>query len=80
MDGGDRQRTDELFRIGDVARRTGLTVRTLRYYEEIGLLPTSARRAGGQRVYRVRARRRCRGAGDRAAEGHAVQGPRIRRA
>lgn len=52
MDGGDHQRTDELFRIGDVARRTGLTVRTLRYYEEIGLLPTSARRAGGQRVYR----------------------------
>ena len=41
----------EQMRIGDVARRTGLTVRTLRYYEEIGLLPPSERLAGGHRVY-----------------------------
>jgi DNA-binding transcriptional MerR regulator len=41
----------EQVRIGDVARRTGLTVRTLRYYEEIGLLPPSERLAGGHRVY-----------------------------
>ncbi len=39
-------------KIGDVARRTGLTVRTLRYYEEIGVLPASERLAGGHRVYR----------------------------
>ena len=38
-------------KIGEVARRTGLSVRTLRYYEEIGLLPPTERQAGGHRVY-----------------------------
>ncbi|MET8573561.1 MerR family transcriptional regulator [Streptomyces sp. NPDC005012] len=38
--------------IGEVARRTGLSVHTLRFYEREGvLLSTPARRAGGQRVY-----------------------------
>lgn len=45
------ERRDQL-KIGEVARRTGLTVRTLRYYEEIGLLPASERLAGGHRIYR----------------------------
>lgn len=36
--------------IGDVAARTGLTQRTLRYYEELGLLGTD-RDAGGRRRY-----------------------------
>jgi DNA-binding transcriptional MerR regulator len=40
-------------KIGEVARRTGLTVRTLRHYEEIGLLPPPARNEGGQRQYGV---------------------------
>ncbi len=31
--------------------RTGLSARTLRYYEEMGLLPGVRRRAGGRRVY-----------------------------
>ncbi len=43
--------TTGLLKIGEVARRTGLTVRTLRYYEEIGLLDPSDRLAGGHRVY-----------------------------
>ena len=38
------------FGIGDIARRTGLTERTLRYYEELGLL-TPARDAGDRRRY-----------------------------
>ena len=39
-------------RIGDVARLLGTTPRTIRYYEEIGLLPeTPARRSGGHRIY-----------------------------
>lgn len=39
-------------RIGDVARLAGTTPRTIRYYEEIGLLPPApARPAGGHRVY-----------------------------
>ena len=36
--------------IGDVARRTGVSERTLRYYEELGLL-APARDAGGRRQY-----------------------------
>lgn len=36
--------------IGDVARRTGLTERTLRYYEELGLLAPD-RDGGGRRRY-----------------------------
>ncbi len=39
-------------RIGDVAKLTGTTARTLRYYEEIGLLPgAEAREAGRHRSY-----------------------------
>ena len=42
---------DEL-RIGDVARRVGTTPRTIRYYEEIGLLPAApGRERGSHRVY-----------------------------
>jgi DNA-binding transcriptional MerR regulator len=36
-------------RIGEVAERTGTTPRTIRYYEEIGLLPASADRELGKR-------------------------------
>src|SRR3954468_4927626 len=39
-------------RIGDVAREVGTTTRTIRYYEEIGLLEGSgARAAGAHREY-----------------------------
>lgn len=37
--------------IAEVQARTGLSARTLRYYEEVGLLPGVRRRAGGRRVY-----------------------------
>ncbi len=37
--------------IGDVCARTGLSSRTVRYYEELGLLPGVRRRSGGRRVY-----------------------------
>lgn len=41
-----------MIRIGEVAERTGLTPRTIRYYEEIGLLPESPERAAGRhRLY-----------------------------
>lgn len=39
-----------LLTIGDVARRTGVAQTTLRYYEQVGLLPPPER-AGGQRRY-----------------------------
>ena len=39
-------------RIGDVARLVGTTPRTIRYYEEVGLLPeTPARPSGRHRLY-----------------------------
>jgi DNA-binding transcriptional MerR regulator len=39
-------------RIGEVAKRTGTTPRTIRYYEEIGLLPAVADRdPGSHRLY-----------------------------
>ena len=37
--------------ITEVARRTGLTAYTLRYYERIGLIAPIARAGGGQRRY-----------------------------
>jgi DNA-binding transcriptional MerR regulator len=38
-------------KIGELARRTRTNAPTIRYYEEIGLLPAPARREGGQRNY-----------------------------
>jgi MerR family transcriptional regulator, repressor of the yfmOP operon len=39
-------------RIGDVARLVGTTPRTIRYYEELGLLPEAPARPSGQhRIY-----------------------------
>ncbi len=37
--------------IGEVAERTGLSLRTIRYYGEVGLVTPSARTAGGFRLY-----------------------------
>ena len=37
--------------IGQAAREAGCKVQTLRYYEELGLLPKPMRTAGNQRVY-----------------------------
>jgi len=37
--------------IGDVCEKTGLSARTVRYYEELGLLPGVRRRQAGRRAY-----------------------------
>ena len=42
---------NELLSIAQVREKTGVSARTLRYYEELGLLPGVRRRAGGRRVY-----------------------------
>ena len=42
---------DDLQNIGKICEKTGLSPRTVRYYEELGLLPGVRRRAGGRRVY-----------------------------
>jgi len=52
MDGGE-----ERYRIGELARLTGLTPRTLRYYEELELI-RSERTSGGQRLYSEGSRKR----------------------
>jgi DNA-binding transcriptional MerR regulator len=41
----------QTWKIGDLAKQTGLSIRTLHYYEEIGLLAASMRTEGGHRVY-----------------------------
>ncbi len=38
-------------RIGEVADRVGLSLRTIRHYDEIGLVVPSDRSAGGFRLY-----------------------------
>lgn len=55
--------------IGELAKATGVKVVTIRYYEQIDLLPPSARTAGNYRTYganhlrRLRFIRRCRDLG-----------------
>lgn len=38
-------------KIGEVARLSSVPAKTIRYYEEVGLLPPSARTRSGYRVY-----------------------------
>lgn len=41
----------EEWRVGELARATGLTVRTLHHYDEVGLLKPSSRTPAGHRLY-----------------------------
>jgi len=41
----------EQWRVGEVARRTGISVRTLHHYESLGLLTPKARTESGHRLY-----------------------------
>ncbi|WP_438488723.1 MerR family transcriptional regulator [Streptomyces sp. S186] len=41
----------ELLGIGELARRAGVTVKTVRHYSDAGLLPEAGRSAGGHRRY-----------------------------
>jgi len=45
-------KTVELLKIGDFARLAGTNLRTLRYYEELGILAPATRSKGGFRYYR----------------------------
>lgn len=40
-----------MFSIGQLCKATGVKVPTIRYYEEVGLLPQPGRNAGNQRRY-----------------------------
>lgn len=41
----------EFFTIGQLARRTGLPVRTIRFWSDIGVVPPAGRSSGGYRLY-----------------------------
>ena len=40
-----------MYRIGEVSARTGLSTKTIRYYEEINLTPLAKRADNGYRIY-----------------------------
>jgi DNA-binding transcriptional MerR regulator len=42
---------EPLLSIGKLARRTGLPVRTIRFWSDAGVLPPAARAEGGRRLY-----------------------------
>lgn len=42
---------EQRYRVGELAAAAGLTIRTIRYYDELGLLRTKERTSGGQRIY-----------------------------
>lgn len=46
--------SDQTLRIGELAARTNLTQRTIRYYEEVGLLAPATRTQGDYRLFSVR--------------------------
>ena len=43
--------TTNTMHIGELADRTGLSLRTIRHYDDVGLLPATARTDGGFRVF-----------------------------
>jgi DNA-binding transcriptional MerR regulator len=48
----DKATLERLYKIGEVANQTGLSVKTIRYYEEVGLLtPTTSRSESGYRLF-----------------------------
>ncbi|MFE3144865.1 MerR family transcriptional regulator [Streptomyces scopuliridis] len=44
---------DALHAIGDLARRTGLTVKTIRFYSDAGIVPPTDRSPAGYRLYDI---------------------------
>jgi DNA-binding transcriptional MerR regulator len=52
--------TEPTMRIGELAAQVGLNPKTIRYYEELRLLPVPARTANGYRMYTPEDRERLR--------------------
>lgn len=88
---GDRkERTDGLLTTGDMARLSNNTLRTVRFYEEAGILRPDRRSAGGHRLFSPRELERLQFVTDMRAvglsldrirqllelKGHAPDGPR----
>ncbi|MFC3300543.1 Mercuric resistance operon regulatory protein [Arthrobacter agilis] len=49
--GGGAPSSTRTMHIGELAERTGLSLRTIRHYDEVGILPATSRTEGGFRVY-----------------------------
>ncbi len=47
----DENEPNDLIKIGDLAKCAGVTVRTIRYYEELGLISPTKTSPGGFRLY-----------------------------
>ncbi len=45
------RRSHELFKIGELAQKTGVTLRTIRYYQSLGLIEAARRTQGGLHLY-----------------------------
>ena len=45
------EHTMPLYKVSEIARRTGITVRTLHHYEALGLLAPARRSDAGYRLY-----------------------------
>ncbi|MFI8265070.1 MerR family transcriptional regulator [Streptomyces sp. NPDC085665] len=43
--------SDKLYSIGELSRRTGLTVKTIRFYSDLGIVPPTGRSPAGYRLY-----------------------------
>ena len=50
-EGNENGKNGRLMRIGDLAKKAGTTLRTFRYYEQLGLFAPVARTKGGFRLY-----------------------------
>lgn len=46
-----RRNVEDCFTIGELSRRTGVNVETIRYYERVALMPRPPRTQGGHRAY-----------------------------
>src|ERR1700733_10322398 len=68
-----------LYSIGDLARRTGLAVRTIRFYSECGIVAPAGRSPAGYRLYDAGGATRLGPRGDAARPGrgssHHPEGP-----
>ena len=63
-----------IFSISEVARATGVAAKTIRYYEEIGVLPAPSRTVSGYRQYDEPGAQRLRFIRHRIAELQLLQG------
>lgn len=66
-----------MWSIGQMSRATGVKVPTIRYYEDIGLLPSEGRTSGNQRRYSDAGRNRLRFIAHARALGLSIEAIRV---